>query len=83
MHTPNTPLRARRNSRNETALDVARRTNSIHNLMAAEMIEQTSINGSCDENHLKLCGFTQAEILMYGPQARQLAERKSNDRIAA
>ncbi|MET4636189.1 hypothetical protein [Kaistia defluvii] len=83
MHTPNTPLRARRTSRNETALELARRTGGIHNLMASEMIEQTSINGSCDESHLKLCGFTQAEILMYGPQARQLAERKSNDRIAA
>ncbi|HEV7284711.1 MAG TPA: hypothetical protein VGN75_07620 [Kaistia sp.] len=83
MHTPNTPLRARRTSRNETALELARRTNCLPNLMASELLEQASISGSCDENHLKLCGFTQAEILMYGPQARQLAERKSNDRIAA
>ncbi|MCX5581350.1 hypothetical protein [Kaistia terrae] len=77
MHTQTTPLRVRRNSRNETALDVARRTNSIHNLMAAEMIDRASIDGSCNEDHLKLCGFTQDEILMHGPQARQLAERKA------
>jgi len=77
MHTPNTPLRVRRNSRNETALDVARRTGSIHSLMAAEMIERASLEGSCDENYLKLCGFSPSEILVYGPQARQLAERKS------
>lgn len=83
MHTPNTPLRARRNSRNETALEVARRTDRLADLMASEMIEQTSINGSCDTDHLKLCGFSQGEILMHGPQARQLAERKTTDRMAA
>ena len=83
MHTQNTPLRVRRNSRNETALDVARRTNSVHNLMAAEMIDQASISGSCDADFLKLYGFTQDEILMFGPRARQLAERKTNERIAA
>ena len=80
---PNTPLRARRNSRNETALDTARRTNRVTDLMAAEMIEQTSINGSCDADYLKLYGFTQGEILMHGPEARQLAERRSIERIAA
>ena len=77
MQTPTTPLHVRRNSRNETALEVARRTGSVHNLMAAEMIERASIEGSCDESHLKLCGFSEGEILMYGPQARQLAERKT------
>ncbi|MCX5518475.1 hypothetical protein OSH10_08505 [Kaistia defluvii] len=83
MHSPNTPLRVRRNSRNETALEVARRTGSVPNLMAAEMLDRASIDGSCSEDFLKLCGFTQGEILMYGPQARQLAERKANERIAA
>jgi hypothetical protein len=80
---PNTPLRARRNSRNETALDVARRTGCVPHLMASEMIDQTSIYGSCDEGHLTLCGFTQGELLLHAPQARQLAERRSTDRIAA
>ena len=83
MHNQSTPLRVRRNSRNETALDVARRTNSVHNLMAAEMVDQASINGSCDADFLKLYGFTQDEILLHGPQARQLAERLTTDRIAA
>lgn len=80
---PNTPLRARRNSRNETALDTARRTNRVADLMASEMIERTSIVGSCDSDHLKLCGFTQGEILLHAPEARQLAERRTTDRIAA
>jgi hypothetical protein len=80
---PNTPLRVRRNSRNETALDTARRTGRLADLMATEMIEQTSINGSCDADYLKLSGFTQDEILMHAPQARQLTERRTTDRIAA
>ncbi|MCX5570592.1 hypothetical protein [Kaistia nematophila] len=77
-------LRHRRtNKSNETALDVARRTGRLPDLMASEMIEQASISGSCDADHLKLCGFTQGEILLHAAEARQIAERRTTELLAA
>lgn len=74
---PNTPLRARRtNSRNETALDTARRTGRTADLMASEMINLTAGGGSCTEDDLRLYGFSSDEIDTLGPVARQEATRR-------
>lgn len=60
-----------------SALDKARNTDSVPQLMAAEMVDHVAMNGNCSEDDLRRYGFSDIEIQSFGPAARQEAERLS------
>jgi predicted aspartyl protease len=70
------PMARSRNARGETALDVARRTGKVADLMAAEMIDFTATKGDCTETDLLDAGFTAGELAMHRFDARKLAEQR-------
>ena len=57
--------------------DPASRIGVLTGLMAAFMIEQTSADGSCTESDLLGAGFTSAEIIELGCEAKKTAARQA------
>jgi hypothetical protein len=66
----------RRTRSGETAVDSARRTGTIADLMATEMLRINADNGQCTSADLRAAGFTAGDIVTFHEEAKAIANRR-------